>query len=139
MTFDKLVESWKLWGIPALVEMLAPWQSKLTDLRLISDYWQPGLNAFCSVAGALAAMVAFAFLHDRPRRSHRAWAKWSGGVFVGCFVLSLVFHLTMGRVWFPPAPWQWVIWFFWIIAYILVFAASASLIISVLMAGTRRR
>ena len=137
-TFKKLLESWKIWGIPALVEMLMPWQSKITDLKLISDYWQPGLNGFSSAAGAVAAMAAFAFLHDRPRKAQRYWAKISTLIFVLCFVLCLAFILTVGSVWSPDPSWQWLVWLIWILAYVLVFAASASLIIALLLAGTRR-
>lgn len=137
--FSAILDSWKKWGIPALLGLLAPWQNTITGLAIVSEYWQPGLNAFCSVIGALAAMWVFAFLHDRPRAKHRAWAVWLLILFLVSLSIAFGFHMTVGISWVPPAAWQQtIIQMIWVSSYILVFASSAGLIMAVLLAGTNR-
>ena len=136
--FTKILNNWKVWGIPALIELLAPWQNKITGLAIISDYWQPGLNSFCSVSGALCAMFSFAFLHDQPRAQQRTWARWLVLLFVVSFLITLTFHLTVADYFYPEGGWLYIVRGIWVVSYILMFASSGGLIIALLLAGTKR-
>jgi hypothetical protein len=135
---DAVLKSWKVWGIPAFVELLAPWQEAITGLRLISDYWQPWLNGFCSFAGAFAAMAAYAFFHDISRKRQKRWASGLILLFVIGFLVSLTFDLTIGRSWFPNPPWDLLVRGIWIIAYIQIFVGSGAAILALLLAGSQR-
>ena len=133
--FTRIVKEWNVWGIPVLVELLAPWQDKITGLAIISDYWQPQLNVFCSAFGALAAMFVFAFLHDQPQINRRSWAYWLMILFLASFLTTLGFHQLVGVYLFPQDIWLPVVRTIWVVSYILVFASSGGLIIALLLLG----
>ncbi len=139
LSVKEVFAGWKIWGIPALVELLAPWQDALTGLKLISDYWQPALNAFCSVSGALGAMFAYAFLHDQPRRTQRRWALWALLVFVATFAVCFVLNIRVGVDFFPSLAIQWLVRAAWVLSYIAVFFSSGLLILALLLAGSGDR
>ena len=136
--FSAILDDWKLWGIPALIELLAPWQDTITGLAIISDYWQPQLNIFCSATGALSAMFVFAFLHDVPRARHRVWAGWLMIFFVVSLLITLGFHMLVGNAWFPTGVLLQIIRLIWVVSYILVFVSSGGMIIALLLAGTKQ-
>ena len=57
-----LFDSWKEWGLPAFATVLAPWQDKITQVGLVSDYFQPNLSVAASILSPLAAMVTYSQL-----------------------------------------------------------------------------
>lgn len=139
VSIGNLLRSWQVWGIPALIAVLAPWHGVLTEFRLISEYWEPEINVLCSGLGALGAMYTFAFLHDEPRKIHRRWAKRLAFLFVASFLLTLGFSVTIGNAWVPRPPWQHFVWAVWILSYIVVFVTSGALLIALLLSGTKKQ
>jgi uncharacterized membrane protein YhdT len=138
LAIDKVLAGWKVWGIPALVAVLAPWQQTITGLELISNYFQPGLNGFATAVGALGAMVGYAFLGDQSRKAQRRWALWSGLAFALCLVVCMGLKLTLGTVLFPEPGWFEAITLVHELAYVGIFGASCLLIMCLLLAGTPR-
>lgn len=127
-----------VWGIPAMLELLAPWQDALTGLRLISEYYQPHANIFASAVGALGAMMAYALLNDQSRPKQRRWALIAAIAFGVCLVICLVLKFSLGVSFFPdPAlqlPIDVVNW----LSYVGLFGTSGLLIMALLMAGAAR-
>lgn len=133
-----VLEGWKLWGIPALIALLAPWQEALTGLQLISEYYQPGINKVASAIGALGAMFSFAFLNDQSRQKQRWWAIYTGAAWLLCLIVCLSLTFTLGVTLDPGPGNQELIDVVHWLAYVGMFGLSGSLILALLMAGAPR-
>jgi hypothetical protein len=119
---SKLRRQWKLLGLPAFVAALSPWFARLIKLELISPFYQPYMGAFATLLGAVAAMVAVAWLIDQTRSIQQRWL-WRGVWPLGFgFPICLLLTLTVGVVWtFDPMGFV-VIHLIWIAAYLGMFA-----------------
>ena len=125
---------WEAWGIPAAIGVLAPWYEKVLAFPLISPYWQPELNTFCTVAGAIAAVIAFALFLGQPKKVVTGWLYHMLVLLIAAFLACLVLKLTVGVTFFPGAHYQWIVWAGWIIAYVAIFAClSATLVLAMLL------
>ena len=132
MTFTELSKAWKTWGVPAFVELLAPWQDRISGLKLISAFYQPELNAFCSVLGALGAMFAYVFAAGTSRVRRRRWAIALAVLFAVSFIVTLALRLTIDIVCNPGPKWAAIVTVTWHLSYILMFVSSGSLMVILL-------
>jgi len=132
-TVRSVLYNWRVWGIPALIELFAPWHNRITGLSLISNYWQPHLNLFCSAMGALAAMFAFAMLRGQTAKVWRAWAWRLALLFVLTFLIVLALNFTGDRFLPSGEILLRLTWFLWIVAYIAIFVGSSGLMVVLLL------
>lgn len=124
---------WEAWGIPTAIGVLAPWYEKVFAFPMISPYWQPELNTFCTLAGAIAAVIAFAIFLHRPKKVVKSWLYRMLMLLFVTLLACLVLKLTVGVTFFPGAQNQWVVWAGWIIAYVSIFAClSTALVLAML-------
>lgn len=116
-------DNWNYWGLPAFAEIFAPWQNKLTQLNLISEYFQPQLNVGASVLGPLACMIGFALLHNKAKKRIQRTALSSFFVCALLIVACITATQTIGVIVHPGPSVQVVVWIAWILAYLTVFCA----------------
>ena len=132
------VENWQIWGLPAFAGIFAPWQDKLTQVHLISDFFQPELNLCASVFGPLACMIGFGVLATRSRVRRQKAAIWVGLLFFVLVVICFSLSLTVGIIWHPSPVAQPVVWVTWITIYLSMFCAlGVTMVAGMLAVGTR--
>ena len=125
---------WDALGIPAALGVFAPWYEKVLAFPLISSYWQPELNVFCTVAGAIAAVITFALFLRQSKKVVKLWLCRMLVSLVVVFLACLVLKLTVGVTFFPGAQYQWIVWGGWIIVYMAIFAClSSTLVLAMLL------
>jgi len=128
-----LQENWKIWGMPAWIPILAPLQRKVIGLNLIPDSYQPHLDAFCVLSGALSAMFVCALFADATKAAKRTAAICLVGAIVVSMVLLRVFTTTVDIIWTPGVVWGPIIDVVWPLAYMLTFMGFGGLVIVLLL------
>lgn len=127
---DKFFSDWKAWGFPVFVDILAPWQDKLTNAKLISDWFQPDLSIVASIVGPLTTFVAYGILQSKAKRTIKRSAIVSLLLFLLLLVLCLVFKYTVDIIWFPTHYVQILVWIVWVIFYLFLFVSFGVTLIS---------
>lgn len=122
---SRFLKAWKVWGLPAFAAVLLPWQEKITEVSLVSEYFQPGLNVAASVIGPLVALVTFASFCARSRAAKLTASKVGMIVFIGAMLVCLALIHTLGLVAAPAPLIQISIWVIWSAIYLSIFAAFA--------------
>jgi hypothetical protein len=113
------LKGWVKNGLPAFASAMAPWQDKLTQAHLISDWFQPQLDI---VSAVLAPVASFTFWY--LVRGLAFSTKWrltlysSIAFFVGIVSCVLLINLV-DRVWFPPVYVIGPLRVTWLLLYIL--------------------
>jgi hypothetical protein len=128
--FDK----WKSCGLPAFAAIIAPWQNKLTEIALISEWFQPGLNTLASLLGPLACLLAFSFLKPRSRAKRVSFSLRAAIVFLISLFICFSFNFSIGTLWIPTPREQFAIWIVWIAAYLTLFVTLALCIVGATLA-----
>lgn len=115
----------KKWALPAAASLLAPWQDKLTQIDLISGYYQPDMSIAASVVGPLTAVATATFHRRRAEAVVRRRMALACVMFVllllTCFFLSNAVDVT----WYPDETATLVLRFVWPALFLSVFAAFA--------------
>src|SRR5262245_57752965 len=109
---------WRVWGLSAFGTALGPWQDKLTQVSLISDWFQPALNVTSSLVGPLVCLVTFAVLHSRSRARQQRFCRYSVAAFFICLLSCLALRLSVGVVLFPSPTMQVLVWVVWAALYL---------------------
>lgn len=121
---------WPVWGLPFFAAIFAPWQEKITDVRLISQFFQPTLNTVGSIIGPLSCMVAYAILCKARRTEIR---RTTIAAYISLFLLLLVCVLLesmIDRTIFVGPHFVNFIRAVWILAYLGIFSALGFAMIS---------
>jgi hypothetical protein len=124
-TIDDLIKFWGSITVGAVLGAIGPWLQALLKLKLISDYFQPWVNAAASVFAALAFVVAFAYLRKADEERLRRILKVSFIVLLISAAICLGIRMTLGDVFAFGRLGTKLTWFFWIVAYIAVFVNLA--------------
>lgn len=113
-------------ALASAVSLLGPWQHKVTHMSLISEYFQPNLNAFVSVAVLLVAV--WAVLSTSGRISNVRVRKrliYAISLFVLFGTICFVLMNTAGEVSISKI-YRIILWLFWVLAYTLTFVSLAA-------------
>lgn len=129
--------SWTKFGLPAFATALMPWQDKITEADLISDWYKPQITSIASLIGPL---VCFCLWLSCDRISRRSLIKLCfsflaillSGLF-GCLALIIVVDVY----WFPSEIQGAIIKVTWPVLYLVLFAALAGTIVSGLLLQSR--
>jgi hypothetical protein len=119
------LKGWQTIGLPAFACIFLPWQNKLTEMSMISDYFQPALNIGASIVGPLSCFVGYAYL------VHKSRAKQQQIMFAGflTFLVSLLLlyavKMTLGIAFIPERFALVGIWIAKIFVYLVTFSALA--------------
>jgi hypothetical protein len=130
---NDFLSRWKAWGLPTFAAILAPWYEKISQMSLISDWFQPALNIGASVLGPLVCLVAFGSLHSLSRTRIQRVAISALSIFLililGCFAL----HHIVGVIWFPNPSIQVAVWLLWAAMYLSLFGSLALAMVAALL------
>ena len=116
-----LFSGWRVWGLPAFASVLAPWQERLTQIPLISPFFEPTLSIAASVGGPLTAFVAYAYLQPKTKSSNRRTAVCGLLTFLFLLLGCITLNHTIGITWFPGPHLQIAMWVLWASAYLGMF------------------
>ena len=119
-----------LGGVGAIGGALAPWIAPFFEFKLISDYFQPALNALASIIAVIATITTLALLNHSAMKRKRCVGAWRPGRAIVAFIICLSFHFIVGTVWVPNQLATWVVRIVWVIAYLLLFALLITAICS---------
>jgi hypothetical protein len=126
---------WQTWGLASFATVIGPWQEKLTNIGLVSNFFQPALNIVASIIGPLVCLTSFAALST----CSRARQQRIGIAFFFVFVILIISCLTLrhgvGLIWFPEGGAQMAVWVAWWVIYLGLFAALGVAIVSATMAA----
>jgi hypothetical protein len=126
---------WQTWGLASFATVIGPWQEKLTNIGLVSNFFQPALNIVASIIGPLVCLTSFAALST----CSRARQQKIGLAFFIAFLILIVSCLTLrhgiGLIWFPEGGAQMAVWVGWWIIYLGLFAALGVTIVSATLAA----
>jgi hypothetical protein len=135
-----LLEYWKEWGAPLLAGTLFPWQNNLTDLNIISDYFQPSADILSSIVAGTFCLAIHALLHRKVDAKKRK--------ILVCFIVGFLLFLcwaiflefSLGITWFPDDKMLPLIRGSWIISYIFTFVCLTQTIqLSLMLSVPRNR
>jgi len=129
-TVRDFIRDWRHVGLPAFAAILLPWQNKLTEMSLVSDWFQPALNIGASIIGPLSCYVGYAVLARQSRKDRRRVMLASFCMFIACVILCFVIKMTIGILFFPDPTIQVAIWIAEICIYLLVFLTFAVCMVS---------
>src|SRR5689334_13625884 len=133
-TSQDFFAKWQAWGLASFATVIGPWQEKLTNIGLVSNFFQPALNIVASIIGPLVCLTSFAALST----CSRARQQKIGIAFFFVFVILIVSCLTLrhgiGLIWFPEGGAQMAVWVAWWAIYLGLFAALGVAIVSATMA-----
>jgi hypothetical protein len=133
-TSQDFFAKWQTWGLASFATVIGPWQEKLTNIGLVSNFFQPALNIVASIIGPLVCLTSFAALST----CSRARQQKIGIAFFFVFVILIVSCLTLrhgiGLIWFPEGGTQMAVWVAWWVIYLGLFAALGVAIVSATMA-----
>jgi hypothetical protein len=68
-TIGELLRFYGSITLAAVLGPIGPWLKPFLNLKLISDYFQPWVNAAATAFAALAFIIAFAFFRGLGRRN----------------------------------------------------------------------
>ncbi|QYD67523.1 hypothetical protein KZJ38_14310 [Paraburkholderia edwinii] len=133
-TSQDFFAKWQAWGLASFATVIGPWQEKLTNIGLVSNFFQPALNIVASIIGPLVCLTSFAALST----CSRARQQKIGIAFFFVFVILIVSCLTLrhgiGLIWFPEGGAQMAVWVALWAIYLGLFAALGVAIVSATMA-----
>lgn len=98
----ELVLGWPSWALPGILSLLSPWLAQLMRLPLISDYYQPQLNAATSGLVSAAFLCAYALVVRESENVKRAWLLRAALVFIASFGVCLLTPVLLSQGWKIP-------------------------------------
>jgi hypothetical protein len=112
---------------------LSPWVGPFFEFKVISDYFQPQLNALATLLVVMAFMFTYVMWRKAAQRFKKQIMIWSlAGAFVLYFV-CLILKSTVGVTWAPGIITTIVIRTVWIVIYLLTFVLLAVGLCSMVM------
>lgn len=121
MKIKEFVDNWQLWGLPAFASIFAPWHEKITNMALISDFYQPTLNVGGTVLGPLSCLVVFSTMHKIKMMRLRKFVRICFILFMSCLLGCIVLKNTIDIFIFPSVTVTPIIRIMWIVLYIGLF------------------
>jgi small-conductance mechanosensitive channel len=121
---------WHAWGLASFATVIGPWQEKLTNIGLVSNFFQPALNIVASIIGPLVCLTSFAALSTCSRARQQKIGIVFFIVFLVLIILCLTLRHGIGLFWFPEGSLQMAVWVAWWIIYLGLFAALGVAIVS---------
>jgi hypothetical protein len=118
----RYIGGWSTWGMPAIAGGILPWTTKLTNMKLISDYFQPELNIGSSLLAPLVCFVVFGALLDSSRRKNRSVAIVCLLLFFFGLAICLALRIGSDALADLSPQLQSAIWWSWSCLYLLLFA-----------------
>lgn len=119
------------WSLGTILGAIGPWFDAYFQLKLVSDYFQPGVNAAASASGALAYVVTYAASRDtdgkRLKQRIRGWAA----VAVVCLAVLLFLRLGVGPAIALDTVGTVFLWVGWVLMYLVFFIALAVILAAV--------
>lgn len=120
-TIGDVLKFWGLITLGGVLGAIGPWLQAFFKLKLISDYFQPWVNAAASVLAALAFVVAFAYLKKFGRERLKRRLLISFISLLLSVAICLFFRLTLGDVFALGRVGTKLLWGIWIVAYLSIF------------------
>jgi hypothetical protein len=114
-------DNWNAWGLPAFASALAPWQDKISNASLISDWYQPNISITASVVAPLVCFSAFYVLKKTGSVRLGRLTKASLGAFLTAILFCLILYYTLDNIWYPGPEIQVIIRIVWSVLYLGIF------------------
>ena len=109
---------WRTVGLPAFAAALAPWQDKITQASLITDWFKPNVTIIASVVSPLCCFVIWAVGRSWGPRGARRLALGALLVFLLTVAGCLTLMNTLDTVWFPGPETMILIRVAWAVTYV---------------------
>jgi hypothetical protein len=130
LSSKSFLNGWALWGLPAFAEIFAPWQNKITQMSLISDWFQPTLNTGASVLGPLFCFVTFAALVRAKKQVAKRTAQCGLAIFLVAMFACFLLKISLGVVIDPAPAYLIFIWVWWATLYLTLFCALGATMVA---------
>jgi hypothetical protein len=124
-TLSGLKKFWAVITLAGLLNVIGPWLQAFYQVKLISDYFQPWVNAAASALAALTFVAAFAYLRKFGRERLKGRLLISFLLLLLSVAICLFFRLTLGDVFALGRLGTKLVWVIWIIAYLSIFVNVA--------------
>lgn len=111
----------KNYFLPAILSTLAPWQEKITNISLISNYYQPQINITASVASAITAMAMAAYIKNRTKSTAIWWIVFSSSICVILLITNYLLIKNVDIVWVPSENLTVMLRVLWPTSFLFIF------------------
>lgn len=119
------------WGLGTILSSIGPWFNAYMDLKLVSDYFQPGVNIAASASGALGYLVTYALWRGdaSTRLKQRAARSLIAAVILLALLLGMKF--LVGAVIAPDTVGTVLLWCLGLLTYLVFFFALGGVLAAV--------
>ncbi len=115
--------NWRAVGLPAFAAALAPWQDKITQASLISEWFKPNVTIIASVVSPLCCFVIWSVGRSWGSSGARRLALAGLLVFLVTTAGCLTLMNTLDTVWFPGPDTMILVRVAWAVTYLTSCAA----------------